>query len=111
MKGAELQQKDQHKQWELAEPAPDRRDAGAQRGGEQQSDMAVQGQKMQESREAHQANMREPAEDANRRSRRRRRYMAQAHQNKQQDMAAQQPTSGRWRASSKKRNRHRRRLG
>ena len=84
---AKLKQADQHKQWELANQ---RQIAQMKVGGEQQEDqveLAVQGQKMQESREAHQAQlmanqqkMQIEAQKAN--------LHAQQQAAKQQDMAA-----------------------
>jgi len=84
---AKLDQADRHKQWELANQ---RQIAGVKAQsevGEQQSDMAVQGQKMQESREAHQANLQANQQKMAIEAQKAQASMAQ-HAARQQDMAA-----------------------
>ena len=84
---AKLEQADRHKQWELANQ---RHIAGVKAQGDTQDaqiDMAVQGQKAQESREAHQAHMMENAQKMQL-ERQKADMQIQQHQARQQDMAA-----------------------
>jgi hypothetical protein len=84
---ADLEQKDRHKTWELNNQKEIERIKLGAKAQDDQAKMAVQGQKMQESRESHQAHMIELNQKMQS-DQQKAAMVAQSHAAKQQDMAS-----------------------
>jgi hypothetical protein len=87
LKASELLQIDKHKQWELANEMQIKQIEMQAKQGDRQSEMVQANQEQMHDREVHQMEMVKKAEDV-RIAQQKAAMMAQAHQNKQQDMAS-----------------------
>jgi hypothetical protein len=101
LKASELLQKDQHKQWELANELKIKQVEMQAKQGDRQAEMVQANQEQMHDREVHQMEMVKKAEDV-RIAQQKAAMMAQAHQNKQQDMASR--ANERQMAAAQKRN-------
>jgi len=101
LKASELLQKDQHKQWELANELKIKQAEMQAKQGDRQQEMVQANQEQMHDREVHQMEMVKKAEDV-RIAQQKAAMMAQAHQNKQQDMASR--ANERQMAAAQKRN-------